>query len=232
MVGKVIRDYMETGAKKLTVPGFGTFMRKDTGNVIFVDLLRKDDGKLRELVEDYGHYSEVEAMAMVDRFIFETKTAIERNGSAAIDGFGTILSDDKGLYRFDYSPKAKPVKEHPVQERLFGPEEQRTGSEESHTAAVKPHVATAKSASAADKNTTTRSETSVSERERPQQIKRTNHGTRPAPNRTAQARRIKKSRNLQPSALILIAIIAATIAIIVMVYGLSTGNMPFIKPVR
>ncbi len=210
MVGKIIRDYMEAGNKKLTVPGFGTFMRKDSGEVIFVDLLRKDDGKLRELVEDYGNYGEVEAMAMVDRFTFETRTSIEKNGSAPIDGFGTMYLDDKGLYQFNYSPapKSVQVKENPVQEELFVKEEP---------------VQTAK--------------TVEKQVQRPVQkmavVEKGSVSGRPAP-RPAQKRPVsaprKKGKPSKPDMLILIAIIAAAVAILVMVFGLSaTGNLPFLN---
>jgi nucleoid DNA-binding protein len=110
MVGKIIRKYLDEGHKRLTVPDFGTFMRKDSGEVIFVDLLRKDDGVLRELVEDYGHYGEVEAMALIDRFVFEIKHGIEQAGSAPIAGFGTMSIDGKGAYQFDYQPAPKVAK--------------------------------------------------------------------------------------------------------------------------
>ncbi len=202
MVGKIIRDYMEGGARKLTVPGFGTFMRKDDatdgkerGGIIFVDLLRKDDGVLRELVEDYGQYSEVEAMALVDRFIFETRTAIERKGSSTIDGFGTMTLDHKGLYQFDYSPRTAPRREKAVQEKLFADEKAKpanklvTKSEPLRTAAAKP----------AEKS----------------------------PEHNNSRPRTKKK--LKPDAVLLIAIAVAVVAIIVLAFGLSSGNIPFLN---
>lgn len=114
MVGKIIREYLEGGNKKITVPGFGTFMRKESGEIIFVDLLRKDDGVLRGLVEDYGGYSEVEAMALADRFVFGIKRRIEHDGSAPIEGFGTMTLDDKGTYQFNHSPQTAAAAEVPV----------------------------------------------------------------------------------------------------------------------
>lgn len=137
MVGKIIRDYMEGGARKLTVPGFGTFMRRDGGEVIFVDLLRGDDRVLTEMVEDAGPFTEVEAMARIDRFIFETRNAIERTGRATIADFGTMTADGKGVYRFDYSPREVPVPENATPQRLFDP-----------SAAVTPQTADLPSAAA------------------------------------------------------------------------------------
>ncbi len=234
MVGKVIRDYIEAGNKKLTVPGFGTFMRKDSGDVIFVDLLRKDDGKLRELVEDYGNYGEVEAMALVDRFIFETKNNIEKNGSAPVDGFGTMFLDDKGLYQFDYTPQAKQskVKENPVQEQLF--------KEEKPAVETKPAEETAaRSTPQPVKKQTVRQEQRVpaepepgriSERPEPRRVSERPERPEPRrePQRPTQASR-RKSKKSKPDTLLIVAIVVAVIAIFVMIFGLSTGNMPFLN---
>ncbi len=206
MVGKVIRDYMEGGAKKLTVPGFGTFMRRDGGEVIFVDLLRGDDHILSEMVEDRGGYSEIEAMAVIDRFIFETKNAIESRGNASIAGFGTMTLDHKGVYQFDYSPGARPVKkETAVQESLF-----ETGS-------AKPAAKTGGKSQAAQAN---RPEPVVpSQRNKPLQ--------RPPARKSGRKPRAKK---LSPTDTILIvAIAAAAVALIALVFGMSSGNVPFLS---
>ena len=195
MVAKIIRDYMEGGKKKLTVPGFGTFMRKDSGEMIFVDLLRKDDGVLRELVENYGHYSDVEAMALVDRFIFETKNGIEKHGSTPMDGFGTMYIDEKGLYQFDYSSLSKQKEENPVLEKLYSKEKSQTGQ-----ISVEKNI----------QNPTIKPE--------PQRVSK----KVPSQPRT-------KGKKSKPDTLIIVAIVAAAIAILIMIFGLSSGNIPFLS---
>jgi hypothetical protein len=220
MVGRIIGDYMEGrggmhAARKLTVPGFGTFMRKDTGGggegrdggnsrddahgeVIFVDLLRRDDGVLASLVEDYGHYSEVEAMALIDRFIFETRNNIERDGSSQIEGFGTMTLDHKGLYQFDYSPAARPAtKEIAVQEELFGKEEPAAPSPE-------PSV--------------TRTATAPQQQQRQQQ---------PSPQKTEQSPRPK--RRPRVDTIIILAIVAAALALAIIVWSGLPSEMPFLR---
>lgn len=207
MVGKIIRDYIGAGNKKLTVPGFGTFMRKDSGEIIFVDLLRKDDGVLRGLVEEYGNYSEVEAMALVDRFIFGIKHGIERNGSAAIEGFGTMTLDDKGLYQFDYSAQPAPVREKPVQESLFPPKSTLQQRPQQPSPAPKPRPAGARPAS-------------------PQPARRPAQQARPAARPT---RKPAKGKPAKIDMWIVIAIVAAVIAIVIIVYGLSGSSLPFLQ---
>lgn len=202
MVGKVIRSHFEGGAKKLTVPGFGTFMRKDGGEVIFVDLLRTDDGVLSELVEDYGNYSEVEAMALIDRFIFETRTTIERAGHSKIDGFGTLTLDHKGAYRFDYTPRAVPRRENAVQEKLFEHKQK-----DSIPAPVK----------AKEQVRTTPVHTT----------QKTQRTPKPSPRNAIPGKSRKKQ--LKPDAILLIAIAVAVVAVIVLVFGISSGNIPFLN---
>ncbi len=234
MVDKIIRDYMEGGAKKLAVPGFGTFMRKmkegdegGRGEVIFVDLLRKDDGLLLQLVEDYGRYSEVEAMALVDRFIFETKNAIERRGSASIEGFGTMTLDHKGSYRFDYAPKAKPKPEKAVQENLFGEAVKTTPS-------VVPTATTPSLRGAVGDEAIQSREDGLLRVSSPRNDEAPKKRPTPSgfsPTKTTQApRKTKKSKPSRADIFMIIAIAAALIAILAMVFGLSTtGNMPFLN---
>lgn len=203
MVGKIIREYLEAGNKKVTVPGFGTFMRKDSGEIIFVDLIRKDDGLLRELVEDYGHYSDVEAMAIVDRFIFEVKHGIERSGSAAIEGFGTMTLDDKGLYQFNHPQQTtedKPVRPQDAPVRENTEKVQPTP----RPAAQKPVI-------------------------RPSATPQTSAQKKPAGHAPVKGKRRKKEKLSKPDMLILIAVAAAVIALIVIVYGMSGAGFPFLK---
>ncbi len=222
MVGKVIRDHMEGGARKLTVPGFGTFMRResaqDGSDIIFVDLLRGDDKTLSELVEDRGGLSELEAMAMIDRFIFETRNAIERHGSATIEGFGTLGLDHKGAYKFNHTAPARPVKETAVQESLF--ETRNTDL----PAAARPATTPSTPPPSAGKPAATS----------PVKEGYSRPGSRPqakSPVRAAPASRNRK-RTAKPSrmdTILIVAMIAAAIALVALVVGMSSGNMPFLS---
>lgn len=211
MVASVIRDYMEGGATKLTVPGFGTFMRRGAGEIVFVDLLRGDDPTLSQLVEDTGGYSELEAMALIDRFIFRTKSAIERQGSAAIERFGTMTMDAKGIYQFRYAPvRARKTPEHAVQEKMvFGeslPAAAKSGAKSGTKSAPRPA-----SRSAAVKA---------------QPIRRSD------PSRKYSSKAGRSSANKKAGKtdwLLLVALIAAGIAIVAMYFGLSRGTLPFVK---
>lgn len=204
MVGEIIRGYMERGAKKLTVPSFGTFMRKETGEIILVDLLRSDDGVLSELVEDYGHYSEVEAMALIDRFIFDIRRDMEQRGSHTLEGFGVIARDENGTYRFRYTPATKSGGGRAVQEDLFN------AAPDADKTVETPRTTEVRNISA----------TPV----RPVESKDAPATPRPP---VSKNRPVRAGR--RPDVIIIIAIVAAVIAALVLYFGFSTGNMPFMN---
>jgi nucleoid DNA-binding protein len=238
MVGKVIHEYLDGGHKKVTVPGFGTFMRKPSGEIIFVDLIQKDDGVLRELVEDYGNYGEVEAMALIDRFIFEVKHSIERTGSAQIDDFGTMFLDEKGLYQFDYSPAPKIVKETGVQESLFddevaglprgkkvSPDIERPMPQMAESRPIVPQrpVGQPRSASQSHTRQPRPAVREIATNPRPVASQRPVPHHRPRPQRPTQ------SKTSGMDKWILIALVAAVIALAIIIYGLSGTGLPFLQ---
>lgn len=128
MISKIIHDYLRDN-KRITVPGFGSFIRKENGELAFVEILRGDDGVLSNLVRKQGQYSEVEAAAIIDRFIFEIKHAIQTKGSIRIKDLGTMSSEPGGKLSFkpervpctEVPPRSvveKPVIERPVRQTV------------------------------------------------------------------------------------------------------------------
>lgn len=237
---------MEGGARKLTVPGFGTFMRRESGGVpsageraggeiIFVDLLRGDDHVLSEMVEDSGRYTEVEAMARIDRFIFETKNSIERTGSAEIEGFGTMTLDHKGSYQFSHTPPAPPVR-HAVQEDLFEAKNQpkspamtaRTpvGSREG-TSGGMVHRSSVPGFRPSQGDLRER-QGAGDPRRRPGMPLRP--GQKPPQRGPQQQGRRRKMKLSKIDIILIVAIAATVIALIAMVFGLSASSqMPFLN---
>jgi len=105
MISKIIHDYLKCD-KRITIPGFGSFIRKENGQIAFVEILRGDDGVLSELVRRHGDYTEVEAAATIDRFIFEIKHALQTRGSIHIKGLGTMSLKQGG--KIDFRSDAAP----------------------------------------------------------------------------------------------------------------------------
>ena len=92
--------------KRLVVPNFGAFVvNPSNGDLIFVELLKMDDGVLmRQLMAD--GLSAVDAMNMIDRFVFEIRHKVESGGVATLNGIGRMSMAEDGLYRFEYNPDA------------------------------------------------------------------------------------------------------------------------------
>lgn len=90
--------------KRLVVPNLGAFVvNPSNGDLIFVELLKQDDGVLmRQLMAD--GLSAVDAMNMIDRFVFEIRHKVESGGTAMLNGIGRLSLAEDGLYRFEYDP--------------------------------------------------------------------------------------------------------------------------------
>ncbi len=77
--------------------------------LMFSQLLKEDDGVLRDLLSDSG-LSEIETAATIDRFIFELRHATQSDGKEfVIEGVGTMNSDETG--RLIFTPYTKSPEE-------------------------------------------------------------------------------------------------------------------------
>ena len=75
--------------RRLVVPAFGAFMVKESGERVFSELLRTDDGVLASLLREKG-LNEMEAAVMIDRFIFEVRYELEQYGYCRLGEIGTL----------------------------------------------------------------------------------------------------------------------------------------------
>ena len=88
IVSEVIAAYLQNN-RRLVVPGFGAFMVKESGERVFSELLRTDDGVLASLLREKG-LNEMEAAVMIDRFIFEVRHELEQYGYCRLGEIGTL----------------------------------------------------------------------------------------------------------------------------------------------
>ena len=88
MIAGVIANHLRSN-RKLVVPNFGAFMVKESGDCVFSDLLRDDDGVLTSLLYEMG-LNEMEAAITVDRFIFEARHELEQYGYYRVGDVGTL----------------------------------------------------------------------------------------------------------------------------------------------
>lgn len=104
MICEYITQYLLLN-KRLVVPGLGAFVvNPANGELIFVELLKQDDGILmRQLMAD--GLSAIEAANVIDRFVFEVRHRVDSGGVAMLNGIGRLSKAEDGLYRFEYDPE-------------------------------------------------------------------------------------------------------------------------------
>ncbi|MEG1864700.1 MAG: hypothetical protein RR199_05190 [Alistipes sp.] len=121
---QIISHYL-TSHKRLVVPQLGAFIVKEPeGRVLFSEMLKRDDGVLRELLCKEGA-SEVEAAGLIDRFVFEVRYAVEHGAVYRIEGLGILRQGENQTLAFDYLPHvtAEPIAEpEPELEPIAEPE--------------------------------------------------------------------------------------------------------------
>lgn len=94
--------------RRLVVPQLGAFIRKsEGGEILFSEMLKRDDGVLRELLCRHGA-SELEAVGSIDRFIFELRHTVESGSVFQAEGLGVFAADSNGNIRFRHLPTATP----------------------------------------------------------------------------------------------------------------------------
>ena len=106
MIVEIIAKYLESN-KRLVVPNLGTFIVKVPQQaVLFSNLMKSDDGVLRSVIVKSG-VSELDAAALIDRFVFEVNDRLAKGGVCALSGFGVLRSGANGTVGFTFDVKAK-----------------------------------------------------------------------------------------------------------------------------
>ena len=110
IVVEVIAEYLLSN-RRLVVPMFGAFMVKESGERVFSDLLRTDDGVLSSLLRAKG-LNEMEAAIMADRFIFEVRHELEQYGYCRLGEIGTLRVEPSTKTLRLYPPVKGEVPKH------------------------------------------------------------------------------------------------------------------------
>ncbi|MDR2936073.1 MAG: hypothetical protein LBU80_01855 [Rikenellaceae bacterium] len=102
MIEQVIQDYLRNN-RRLVLPEFGAFLKKEEGTVVFVPFLNKDDGILTGLVAQAYGATQAEARGIVAQYVAVMRGAIESDGFYIIADLGTLKSDANGILGIDTS---------------------------------------------------------------------------------------------------------------------------------
>lgn len=106
MIVEIIAKYLESN-KRLVVPNLGAFIVKvPRETILFSNLIKSDDGVLRAQLAQRG-MSELDAAALIDRFVFEVNYRLEHSGVCALAAFGVLRAAQNGTVAFAYDTSAK-----------------------------------------------------------------------------------------------------------------------------
>ena len=123
MLTRLIIAYLAVN-KRLVIPQLGAFLVKEPGReVVFSELMRRDDGVLRGLLEAEGVAS-VAAAGEIDRLVFEVRHAIQEGREFRLEGFGRLYAGANGTISFVYEPtmQAEPQAEVTVETPMAQPD--------------------------------------------------------------------------------------------------------------
>lgn len=99
MIEKFIIDYL-AAHKRLVVPQLGAFIVKQPdGKILFSELLKRDDGVLRGLLCAQG-MTEVQAMAVINRLVFDVRDAVGRGDRFEVPALGAFYPAPNHTIRF------------------------------------------------------------------------------------------------------------------------------------
>lgn len=99
----IILRYLESN-RRLVIPQLGAFVVKEPGVcILFSEMLRRDDGVLRNLLCEQG-MTELEAAGVLDRFVFEVRHALHEGRRYPMAHFGELYADPDGSIHFEYAP--------------------------------------------------------------------------------------------------------------------------------
>lgn len=108
IITNIIAGYLKHN-KRLCVPKLGTFIvKQSSGEIIFSDLMRNDDGVLRALLTSAG-INELAANGMIDRFVFEVRHGVSTNGKMAIESLGEFSADKNNTITFTASTSKQSI---------------------------------------------------------------------------------------------------------------------------
>ena len=113
-ISAIIAKHISTEAR-LIIPEVGTLLRrKENGEIVFMEMLRKSDGILTGLIINTLDVSPSNANEIVNNYVATIKQQLATNKKFIIDGVGVLLARADGGINFSFTPSAHSIPEHGV----------------------------------------------------------------------------------------------------------------------
>lgn len=108
-ISAIIEAYLQR-ENRLIIPSVGTLLkRKESGEIVFVEMLKKNDGKLVGLVAEQFGVAAEEAEAIVEGYSEEIGRQIATSRKFIIDGVGVLLVGANGALDFAFNPFTRTI---------------------------------------------------------------------------------------------------------------------------
>lgn len=130
----IIDGILRSGARRVIIPGVGAFVRKESGEVIFSDLLRYDDGVFAAYVAQKEGITLAQAQEITRVYADHIHLELTRSGKAEFPDWGTVYRTGDGRYAFVPAQPVAPVAAEPCGHSSC--EEESQAGEEMVAAAV------------------------------------------------------------------------------------------------
>ena len=110
-ISAIIAQYIATETR-LVIPEVGTLIRrKESGEIVFMEILRKSDGVLVGLIVNTLDVSPSKAHEIANNYIATIKQQLARSKKFVIDGVGVLLLRGNGSIDFSFNPFAQSIPE-------------------------------------------------------------------------------------------------------------------------
>lgn len=110
-VSAIIEAYL-LDESRLIIPNVGTLLkRKESGEIVFVEMLKNNDGKLEKLVEKCFEVSAEDAQSIVADYVERINSQLATSRKFIIDGVGVLLIGAGGAIDFAYNPMSHTIPE-------------------------------------------------------------------------------------------------------------------------
>ena len=132
---------------RLIIPEVGTLIRrKESGEIVFMEMLRKSDGALASAIMQTLDVSPSKASELINRYTATIKQQLATNKKFILDGVGVLLARPDGGVDFSFNPFSQSIPEPTQCEDVLEEGEEDVVAPESKVAPkvaapVKPAVA-------------------------------------------------------------------------------------------
>ncbi|MBR1958151.1 MAG: hypothetical protein IKA28_04030 [Tidjanibacter sp.] len=108
-ISSLVAQYIAKNTR-LIIPEIGTLLRrKESGEIVFMEMLKKSDGSLVALVAGGLGLSEEEAAKAVEQYVGTIKSQLATNKKFILDGVGVLLAGVNGGVEFIFNPQSHTI---------------------------------------------------------------------------------------------------------------------------